>query len=66
MTGHDTCLAVLKDRMAALGVDITVSTIAPIVRGPYTTAPFICPHGTTFWIEPTGEQIAEWVRDGVQ
>lgn len=65
MDDHDTCPGVLKGKMRQLGVDITVSTIAPMVRGPYTTDPFVCPHGTTFWIEPTGEQISKWVRDGV-
>ena len=46
--------------------DITVSTVAPLVAGPYTTAPFICPHGVRHWIEPTGEQIAQWAKDGVR
>jgi hypothetical protein len=63
---HSTCENVLRDGMAALGVEINVSTLPPIVRGPYTTDPHICPHGTAFWIEPTGEQIARWVEDGVE
>jgi hypothetical protein len=52
--------------MAAMGVEITVSTVPPLVAGPYTTDGFTCPHGVTFWIEPTGEQIAAWARDGVR
>ena len=40
--------------------DITISTEPPLVRGPYTGAGFTCPHGTTYWIEPTSEQIAKW------
>jgi hypothetical protein len=61
----DGCSKVLQQKMAALGVDITVSTLPPMVKGPYTTDPFTCPHGVTYWIEPTGDQIAEWVQDGV-
>lgn len=61
---HSTCRAVLTDMMAAQGVEITVSTAAPLVAGPYTTDPHVCPDGVPFWIEPTSEQIAKWVRDG--
>lgn len=61
---HAQCRNELLDRMAASGIEITVSTEKPIVLGPYTTDGFTCPHGTTFWIEPTGEQIAQWQRDG--
>jgi hypothetical protein len=63
---HATCESVLRDMMAAQGVEITVSTAAPLVAGPYTTDAHVCPHGVAFWIEPTGEQIAQWVRDGVK
>lgn len=65
-TDHAGCAATLKDEMAAMGVEITVSASRPLVIGPYTTEGFTCPHGTTYWIEPTGEQIAAWVRDGVE
>ena len=64
--GHATCENELTTRMAAMGVEITVSTVPPLVAGPYTTDGFTCPHGVTFWIEPTGEQIAAWARDGVR
>lgn len=63
---HATCANELTTGMAAMDVEITVSTLPPIVRGPYTTDPHICPHGESFWIEPTGEQIARWTRDGVK
>lgn len=63
---HATCSRELIDRMAAMGVEINVSELPPLVAGPYTTDPFICPHKVTYWIEPTGEQIAAWVRDGVE
>jgi len=46
--------------------DITISTVPPIVAGPYTQDGLRCPHGVTYWLEPTGEQIAKWVRDRVE
>lgn len=44
------------------GVDITVTREPPLVIGPYTVPPFICYHGVSHWAEPTGEQIAYWVK----
>lgn len=44
--------------------EITVSTAPPLVPNPYIHS-LTCPHGITFWMEPTGEQIAEWRRNGV-
>lgn len=61
-----TCADFLRERQAAYGIEITVSTKPPLVNGPYTTDSFTCPHGTEYWIEPTGEQIAQWVKDGVR
>jgi hypothetical protein len=60
------CSDVLADGMRDLGTEVTASTVEPAVTGPYTTEPFVCPHGVTYWIEPTGEQIATWARDGVK
>ena len=45
--------------------EITVSTEPPLIRTLYTTAGFRCPHGTTYWIEPTSEQIAKWRSESV-
>lgn len=64
-TRTDECWRELRDRMAEMGVEITVSTQTPLVAGVYTTDGFTCPHGITYWIEPTGEQIAAWVQGGV-
>lgn len=66
MADHEDCPRELIDGMAALGSEVTVSTEPPLVEGPYTTEAFICPHKVRFWIEPTGEQIARWVKDGVE
>jgi hypothetical protein len=60
------CAEELTGGMRDLGTEVTVSTVAPVVAGPYTTEPFTCPHGVAYWIEPTGEQIAAWARDGVK
>jgi hypothetical protein len=59
------CAQQLVDWMAALGTEVTVSTAPPIVHGRYTVDPFRCPHGVAYWIEPTGEQICAWAKDGV-
>lgn len=63
-TRVDECWHELKDRMAALGVQVTARMTAPPPT-PYDTEPFTCPHGVTYWIEPTVEQMAQWQRDGV-
>lgn len=62
---HEQCEHWLREGMANLGVEITVSTAPPIIETPYTLAAMRCPHGTDFWLEPTSEQIAAWTRDGV-
>ena len=63
---HSHCAGVIQQVFAEQGVDITVSTLPPLVPGPYTTAPFHCPHGARFWFEPTGEQIAQWAEAKVE
>lgn len=67
MNGHDleACRAVLREGMASMGVEVTVSTARPLVADDYEVAAYQCPHGTMFYMHPTGEQIAQWVRDGV-
>jgi hypothetical protein len=61
---HTTCAQQLIDVAAEVGTEVTVSELPPLVIGPYTADPFICPHKVTFWVEPTGEQIAQWVKAG--
>lgn len=64
--GHDQCRQRLYDIAAERGLDVVVSTAPPLVAGPYEAEGLRCPHGTTYWTQPTGEQIAQWVRDGVR
>ena len=63
---HRDCADFLRAEMRQIGPEIVVSEQPPLVAGPYTTDPFPCPHGVNFWIEPTGEQIAQWAKDGVR
>lgn len=63
-TDHLFCANQLKKAAGDIGTDIVISTEPPIVQGEYETGEFTCPHGVTFYIEPSGEQIAEWVRTG--
>ncbi len=63
---HVDCAGFVRDTMAGLGAEVTVSTAAPIVVSPFGANGFECPHGVAFWVEPTGEQRAAWARDGVR
>lgn len=56
----------LRRMWAERNTEVTITTVPPIVAGPYTTDGMRCPHGITYWFEPTGEQIAKWVRDRVE
>jgi len=64
------CETTLRENWAKVCGDhqteITIRTVPPLVIGPYTKPGLTCPHGITYWLEPTGEQIAEWVRDEVE
>lgn len=60
---HKVCPRLLRDVLAAGGCEVTVSTCRPLVDGLYTTDPYVCPHGVRFWVEPTGEQIAQWAAN---
>lgn len=73
MTDHADCRDSLVKMFAEVNatfdgdpVEVSISTAPPLVRTPYTTDGFRCPHGTTYWIEPTGEQVAKWRKDGVK
>lgn len=63
---HAECGPYLVAAFAALGVEVTLSTLPPLVSGPYTVEPFRCPHKVWWWPEPTGEQLARWARDDVR
>lgn len=62
---HLGCRGHLREETRQQGLDVTISEAPPLVAGPYTVEPFVCPHGVTYWIEPTGEQIAHWVASDI-
>lgn len=64
--GRSECAQMLAENSVALGAEVHVSTLPPIVAGPYETAGFRCPHGVKYFIEPTGEQIVDWAARGVK
>lgn len=61
-TSHDleACRVVLVNGMADLGAEVVVSTVPPLAPTPYDAGPWRCPHGTTFWMQPTNDQILKW------
>lgn len=61
---HRDCRARLVRAHARIGVEVTASTEPPLVSNRYTSL-YVCPHGVEYWLEPTGEQLAAWARDGV-
>ena len=63
---HNLCRPALVKSMADEDIEITVSDQPPLIANAYTIDPFICPHGTSYWMEPTSEQIAAWARDKVE
>lgn len=68
MSDHEQCREGVRADMAQIGIDVAVSTAPPIIVGPMDVQGYTCPHGTTYWYwrEPTGEQVAQWRRDGVR
>lgn len=59
------CGELFKQTAAAKGCEIAVSTLPPLVSNPYIEAVW-CRHRRLYWIEPTGDQIARWVREQAQ
>jgi hypothetical protein len=64
VTGHEGCRQLLVDRMASLGCEIVASCAPPLFDTVWTER-FTCPHGTTYWVEPTPEQRIQWERDDI-
>lgn len=70
--GRSECGEFIRERMAAIGAEegvgceIVVSTAPPLVDSPYGQNGYTCPHGVTYWIEPTSEQVMKWNAGGVR
>jgi hypothetical protein len=60
---HADCPQAIAQEFAAKGGEVTVSTARPLVAGPHSGDGFVCPHGTVYWVEPTGKQIARWAAE---
>lgn len=61
----DCCRKFLIDHYAAMGIEVAVSDLPPIVSTPYEPLNLRCPHGVKWYAEPTSDQQAAWARDGV-
>lgn len=60
---HDDCVPMMLISARYRGLDVIVTAVPPLVKGPFTLPPMTCPHGVQHWSEPTGEQIAKWARE---
>lgn len=60
------CGAFLREAIAGLGVEANFSTLPPLFDTGYTALDMRCPHGVLWYAEPTAEQRAAWIRDGVE
>lgn len=67
------CGAVLRDIYAKACahagiplIDAHITHVPPLIDTGYEPLAMRCPHGVMWHAEPTSEQIAEWVRGGVE
>jgi hypothetical protein len=67
------CVGVLRsiydDACKRAGVptpEVHITHVPPLVKPLYEELRMTCPHGVTWHMQPTSEQIAEWARDGVE
>lgn len=59
------CAELLRRLLKDLGADAHVTHVPPILPPRYKAFAMRCPHGVVWHAEPTSEQEAAWVRDGV-
>lgn len=59
------CGAVIKDGFAKAGIEVTVSTLYPILDTDYEDLSLCCPHGVRYHAEPTSDQQLRWREAGV-
>ena len=62
---YDECAEAIRRVGAAAGTELHIMEAPYVVVVNLDYEPFIatCPHGVTWIAEPTGEQIAQWVKD---
>lgn len=56
---HFRCTEHLKESFAAVGIEIAMSEIPPLVRNALTMRT-VCRHGIAIYYEPTTDQIVKW------
>jgi ATP-dependent Zn protease len=56
----------VRDYLAAEGIEATVTHVPPLVPTDYEQLDMRCPHGVLWYTEPTSDQIAKWVAEGVR
>ena len=62
---YSECAALVRGGLAEHGVDANVTSIPPIFESPYEQLGMRCPHGVLWYTEPTTQQQARWIEDGV-
>lgn len=59
------CGRFMRRSLAEQGADANVSHLPPVVASAYPPLVMTCPHGVTWFAEPSNEQRAKWAEDGV-
>lgn len=49
-----------------VGCEAVISTAPPLVKSVYGVQAHTCPHGVTYYCEPTGEQLMRWAEQEVE
>jgi hypothetical protein len=67
------CVAVLRQEWARAcersGMPVAeahITHVAPLIPTLYMDLQMRCPHGVLWHMQPTSEQIAEWVKEGAE
>jgi hypothetical protein len=59
------CIEAVRRLSVELGLDVIVHEQPPELIGPYAMLSPECPHGNSFWCEPTDGQRTAWIAEGV-
>lgn len=58
------CGQFIRDFYAEHDIEVFATTARPVVWTPYDTLNMVCPHGVTWFAQPTSEQIVKWQEAG--
>jgi hypothetical protein len=59
------CIEMVRRFAVEQGLDVIVHEQPPELIGPYAMLAPECPHGNSFWCEPTDAQLTAWILAGV-